>query len=77
MKSNKFFSIFLSILILFVFIASASATDTNSTDTLSTVDNNEILSIENNMNKTTPQENGQQTLEVTLNKRQNTLEKWI
>ena len=51
MKSDKLL-IFLSILILFVFIASASATDTNSTDTLSTVDNNEILSIENNMNKT-------------------------
>ena len=41
--------IFLSILILFVFIAQASAADANSTDTLSTVDNNEILSIENDV----------------------------
>ena len=43
MKSDKLL-IFLSILILFVFIASASASDVNSTDILSTVDNNEILS---------------------------------
>ena len=49
---NKYLLIFLSILILFVFITSASASDANSTDILSTVDNNEILTTENNINKT-------------------------
>ena len=49
MKLNKYLLIFLSILILFVFITQASAADANSTDTLSTVDNNEILSIENDV----------------------------
>ena len=38
---------------------------------------NNTSSNKNKKDETTPQETGQQTLEVTLNKRQNTLEKWI
>ena len=44
-------------MILFVFIASAGASDANSKDILSTVDNNEILTTENKINKTAHEKN--------------------
>ena len=47
LRFKKYLLIFLSILILFVFIASASAADANTTDILSTVDNDEILNTGN------------------------------
>ena len=50
MKINKFIMAFLSIfLILLVFVGSASATDANTTNILSTVDNDEILSTGNDV----------------------------
>ena len=46
-------------------------------DTKTNNNDNNTSSDKNKKDESTPEETGQQTLEVTLNKQQKTLEKWI